>query len=195
MKYATGYVRVSSRSQDAAMQEHAIRAMAKARGDKIVTWYREKASAKTLDRVELSRLRQAAHRGSVRRLYVYRLDRLSRSGIRETVSLVDELRRAGVELVSVADGFDLNGPAGDVVMCVMAWAAKIEREVIGGRISAARARMAAKGGAWGRPRRMTASLTLQARELAKKGRTIRSIAQAIGVPRSTVASALARRPT
>jgi len=114
------YLRVSSKSQDVAMQTHAIDRAASARGDTIGTVYAEKRSGKTLARPELDRLRADARAGKIRRLYVYRLDRLTRSGIRDTFELVEELRRHGVELVSVSDGFSLDGPAAEIVLAVMA---------------------------------------------------------------------------
>ncbi len=42
-----------------------------------------------------------------RRLYVFRLDRLTRTGIADTLTTIEELRTNGVEVLSVADGFDL----------------------------------------------------------------------------------------
>jgi hypothetical protein len=58
-------------------------------------------------------------------LYVFRLDRLTRSGIFDTPMTLAELRTSGVEVVSVADGFDLNGPHAEVPS--MPWAAKMDR--------------------------------------------------------------------
>ena len=69
--------------------------------------------------------------------------------------MVEELRRHHCELVTVSDGFDLSGPAAEVVLAVMAWAAKIERLAINVRISAARTRLEAEGRAWGRPPRLS----------------------------------------
>lgn len=50
----------------------------------------------------------------------------------------------GCELASVADGFGLDGPAAEVGLAVMAWAAKMERLAINERISAARERVEAE---------------------------------------------------
>ena len=133
---AVAYVRVSSRAQDLASQLAAVTQAAAAKGDKLRTIYREKISAKTLDRPQLTQLRTDARAGLVRRLYVFRLDRLTRSGIRDTLATVRELQAAGVELVSIADGFDLQGPASDVVIAVIAWAAQMERTAIGDRVAA-----------------------------------------------------------
>lgn len=185
------YCRVSSRSQDLETQRNAIERAAAARGDVIVRWFAEKRSARSLARPELTNLRRAAMAGELTRLYVFRLDRLARSGIRDTFEVVEELRSAGVDLVSVADGFALNGPAAEVVLAVMAWAAKMERLAINERVSAARDRLEAEGRPWGRPPRMTSDQVARAREMQQAGRTVREISSALKVPRSTLARALA----
>jgi predicted site-specific integrase-resolvase len=123
------YLRVSSKAQDHATQREAVEPTAQARGDKIASegWYADKISGKTLARPELDRLRADARAGKIRRLYVYRLDRLTRSEIRDTLEVVEELRAAGVDFVNIADSFDLNGPATEIIPAVMASAAKMDR--------------------------------------------------------------------
>ena len=106
----------------------------------------------------------------MRRVYVYRLDRLTRSGIRDTFEVVEELRQVGAELVKVADGFTLEGPAADVILAVMAWAA---------------------GGTWGRPPSMGASQVERARALKEKGKSLRAIAATLGASKDAVWRALA----
>ena len=51
----------------------------------------------------------------------------------------------------MADGFDMEGPAAEVVLAVMAWASKMERLAINERISAARERLEAAGRPWDDP--------------------------------------------
>lgn len=187
------YVRVSSASQDVATQRDAIMRAARARGHQVAAYYADQTTGATTQRPQLERLRGAVRAGDVTILYVYRLDRLTRSGIRDTLAIVDELRAHGCKLVTLADGFDVDGPAAEVVLAVLAWAAKMERQAIGERIAAARARIAAEGGSWGRPRRMSRGDVERARELAATGRSVRWIAVALKVPRSTVARALAKR--
>lgn len=185
------YVRVSSASQSHAMQVAAIERACEARGDgRPGAWYRDTMTGGKLARPGLAELRADARAGKLRRLYVYRLDRLTRSGIRDTLEVVHELELHGCELVTVADGFDLTGPARDVVVAVLAWAAQVERDAIGERIRAARAKVEAKGGSWGRPPRLSAKQVAKARELAAAGRTVRAIAVALKAPRSTIARAL-----
>jgi DNA invertase Pin-like site-specific DNA recombinase len=187
---ATAYLRVSSRAQDFPTQRAAIERAATARGDSIVTWYAEKRSGKLLARPELDRLRADARAGKLKRLYVYRLDRLTRSGIRDTFELIEELRGHGVQLAAVADCFDLEGPAAEVVLAVMAWAAKMERLAINERISSARERVEAEGGSWGRPKRLSEADAARVAVLRSQGLSLRDIAVAMKIPRSTIARAV-----
>jgi DNA invertase Pin-like site-specific DNA recombinase len=189
---AAAYIRVSTREQDCKLQREAIARACKARGDRIpkALWFEEKKSGASIDRAALKKLRGAVRAGRVARIYVFRIDRLTRSGIRDTLALVEEFRRGGAELVTVADGFDLSGPAAEVVLAVMAWAAQMERNAIGERIRAARARIEAEGGRWGRPRALDPA-TLQRAKKLRRSSTLREVAIALKVPRSTLADALA----
>ena len=184
------YVRVSTRQQDYEAQKRAILQACAARGDEIALWFEEKASAKTLARPELERLRAIARLGGVRKLYVFRVDRLSRSGIRDTLTVVEEFRANGCQLVSLADGFELGGPMGDVVLAVMAWAAQIEGQARGDRISAARDRVEAAGGRWGRPRKIDPGTLARAKEQQANGWSLRKIAMSLKIPRATLWDAL-----
>ena len=109
-----------------------------------------------------------------------------------TLEIVEELRAHRVDLVTISDGFDLDGPAAEVILAVMAWTAKMERLAINERISAARDRLAAEGRPWGRPSRFTPADRRKMAKLRDEGRTIREIAVALKIPRSSVARAVRR---
>jgi DNA invertase Pin-like site-specific DNA recombinase len=188
-----GYVRVSSKAQDYASQRSAIEREAAARGDAIEAWYAEKRSGRTLARPELESLRRDIRARRINRLYVFRLDRLTRSGIRDTFEVIEELRAHGCEVVSVADGFALDGPAGEIVLAVMAWAAKMERLAINERISAARSRLEGEGRSWGRPPRLSSSEREKVRALADQGLSVRQIAVRVRVGKSVVQRALSQK--
>ncbi len=183
---AAAYIRVSSRAQNAATQRHAIETAARARGDKIAHWFAEKQSASRLRRPALDSLRDAVRRGELARVYVFRLDRLSRTGIRDMLQVVDEFRTARCELVNLADGFSVEGPGSDIAIAVMAGMAQMEREALGERIAAARARVELEGGHWGRPRRVGPAEERRIHELAGKRLTSRRIAAELGIPEATV---------
>jgi DNA invertase Pin-like site-specific DNA recombinase len=192
MSMTAAYYRVSSKSQDLATQVAAVERAAKARGDVIERAYSEKRSGKTLARPELDKLRADARAGLLKKVYVFRLDRLTRSGIRDTLAVVEELKTCGVDIISVADGFDLQGPAAEIVLCVMAWSARMELQARAERIAAARERIEHEGGHWGRPRKQ---FNLEhARKLQGQGRTVREIAAAMKIPKSTVARHLSQNP-
>jgi DNA invertase Pin-like site-specific DNA recombinase len=98
-----------------------------------------------------------------------------------------------VKIVTVADGFDLDGPAAEVVLAVMAWASKMERLAINERIAAARERLAAEGRPWGRPPRLSPRDVTSILADHRAGKTVRGIAQARKVPRSTVGRVLSQK--
>lgn len=181
------YARVSSAAQSIRMQLDAVQRAAIARGDKITRWYTDKISGGTLQRPALAQLRAAARSGEIKKLYLFRIDRLTRTGIGDTLRLLDEFRAHGVEVVSVADGIDFGGPTGEIVSAVLAWAAQVERAAIGERIAAARKRVETEGGAWGRPARMTRAEIERARAARSSGATIRELAARFRVPRATIA--------
>jgi DNA invertase Pin-like site-specific DNA recombinase len=190
MTAVAAYVRVSSLGQDLSMQRHAVTAEAARRGDTIAAWYEEKRSAKTAQRPELERLRSDIRAGRLRKVYGFRLDRFLRTGPSDAFLFAGECHAAGVELVTVADGLHLKPGTDDVTTTVLLFAfslaAKLERAAINDRIAAARARVEASGGHWGRPARLTAADRAKIAKLRKEGRTIRGIAIALKIPRSTV---------
>ena len=187
---AAAYIRVSSKTQTFATQKAAIIQAATARGDTIGHFYEEKRSGNSLDRPKLAELQGDAQAGKVVKLYVFRIDRLTRRGIRDTLAIVEDFQRHGVTLVTVADGFDLEGPTAAVILAVMAWAAQMERQALGERISAARERVEAAGGRWGRPRRLDPGTLARAVKMRADKMTIREIAVALKIPRATLAGAL-----
>jgi DNA invertase Pin-like site-specific DNA recombinase len=194
-RQAAAYVRVSSASQTASMQRHAIERAAHTRGEHVSIWYADSFTGGGAHPPELVRMLDDARHGKISTLYVYRLDRLSRRGIRDTFAIVERLRAAGTKIRTLADGFDVDdGPATEVVLAVLAWAAQMERQAIGERISAARRRVEAKGGNWGRPKRMTAEQVKKAEWLHAAGKSHRYIAQVLRVPKATIGRCLKNGP-
>ena len=143
-----------------------------------------------LDRPVLADVRELVKCGELRKLYVFRLDRLTRSGVRDTLSLVEELKRGGCQLVTIADGLDFEGPGAEMVIASLSFAARLEREKIRENLAAARARVERAGGSWGRPPQVTKDTLRSIRAKRREGATIREIAIALKVPRSTVADVL-----
>lgn len=180
------YIRVSSASQDAAYQRTAIEHAARCRGFRIDHWFADVATGGTMDRPELGALHRALERGGVHSVWVWRLDRLSRSGIAETFGCIDRIRRTGAALISVADAFALDdGPMGDLVLAVISWAAQQERLKIRENQAAARQRLEQQGRTWGRPP-LAPHKRDGVRALQSQGRTRREIARALEISESSV---------
>lgn len=160
-----------------------------------LVWFEESASGRKLDRPVLSDLRGRARLGEFKRLYVYKLDRLTRSGIRDTLNLIQEFEGQGMQVVTVADPFELNTPFAPLILSVLAWAAEQERRVIGDRIHDARKRVEAAGGNWGRPRQSISRTDLfRAERMRREGVPLRRVAATLGVPCSTLARILSQKP-
>lgn len=193
---SAAYVRVSTPQQGHDLQVAALQRAAAARGDTIApgSIYSETMTGTKVERPVLRQLRQDARQGRLpRRLYVFALDRLTRTGIVDTIALLRELHGLGVEVISYSESFDLAGPTAEVVIAVMAWAAQQEVRRQGERRAAARARMEAEGRSWGAPPRVPPGDPRRARalELDAQGKSIREIAQHTGIPRTTVARYIA----
>jgi DNA invertase Pin-like site-specific DNA recombinase len=186
------YLRVSTRGQSVAMQRDAIERAAKARGHAVDVWFSEKTGGSAAERPQLDLLRADVRAGKFARVFTFRLDRLSRGGIRATLSILEELESHGCKVETVADEFSLQGPARELIIAVLACCAQMERSAIGERISAARTRIEAKGGNWGRPRRADDSTIERIRALHGK-RTVREISAALKVPHGTVQNVLSKK--
>lgn len=179
------YIRVSTASQDHASQRHAIELAARARGDAVDRWFADVATGGTMDRPQMVRLRAELASGAISRIWVWKLDRISRSGMVDTLTFVDEVRRAGAQLISVSESFPLDGPLAPMVIAALAFAAQLQREQTRENQLAARARLEASGRTWGRPplpphkRDAVASLVSQ-------GKSIREIARELQLSKTVV---------
>jgi len=187
---AAAYVRVSDRDQRPDLQRDEIAAAARARGFEIAQWFEEKASARTTARTALNALRADVRAGRYKTLFVWKLDRLCRSGIRDAFVLIDEFRAAGCTVISLRDPFDLAGPAGDLLLAVFAWAAQVEREFISMRVKAGMEAARRRGTRLGRRPRFVD--VPRARRLLGEGSSVRHVARVLGLAPAVLRRALRR---
>lgn len=180
------YTRVSTPEQGFDLQRASIERRASNEGVSEIAWYSEQRSGRSWIRPELDRLVEAVRQGLHTRVYVWRLDRLSRRGSHDTLNVVQALRSAGAELISITEGFDFSGALGEQLVSMLGFAARLEMEAQLERQQAARQRIEAGGGKWGRPPKMPPETAEKIRALRAEGRSIRSISMAVKVPRSSV---------
>ena len=117
-----GYARVSTREQNLALQEDALRT---AGCGKI---YQEVVSGAKAERVVLNDLLAHLRSGDV--LVIWKLDRLGRS-LSNLVELVTTLMEKGVGLKSLNDPVDTTTAQGRLVFNMFASLAEFERDLIG----------------------------------------------------------------
>lgn len=193
-RHAAIYLRVSSRSQDLRSQKADLKRWVDAH-DGTAVWHEDHATGTNLDRPGWNALWADVLTGKVSKVVVWRLDRLGRTA-RETVPLFHELRRAGVDLVSLKDGFDLGTPSGRLFAGMLASFAEYETEVRGERQRAGIAVAKAQGVKFGRPEgtlkptKLTPKKVELVRKLKADGTKVAEIARLVGLSRDTVYVAL-----
>lgn len=188
------YARVSTRDgrQDLENQLSPLREWATRLGGKIVTEYVDEVSGSKGDRKALNRLLEDAHRRQFDCLLIWALDRLSREGISRMLGYLERLRQCDVRVLSHQEPWlDTGGPVSDLLIAIFGWVAAQERQRIRERILAGLKTAKAKGKRLGRPERQVDMVKLT--KLRSRGFTLRQIAQAVGVPKSTVSVLLSRK--
>lgn len=90
-------------------------------------------SGKNIDRPAFRRLMEAVEAGQVGKIYVYRLDRFSRS-ISDFGQVWSTLEYHNVEFVSVTENFDTSSPMGRAMLNIVLVFAQLERETIAERV-------------------------------------------------------------
>lgn len=188
------YVRVSSKTQDAASQMPDLKRWAGGQ-DKPVAWYNDKFTGKTMDRPGWNKLEGNLRAGKVSAVVVWRLDRLGRTA-KGLTALFDELIQRKVNLISLRDGIDLGTAAGRLMANVMASVAQFETELRAERVLAGQAVAREKGVKWGgsKPGRRIKVTDEQAsivRRMKAENETVAAMARATGLSRPTIYSILA----
>ncbi|MGA7324646.1 MAG: recombinase family protein [Rhodomicrobium sp.] len=171
-----GYARVSTKDQDTALQEEALRKAGVAR------LFIEKASGTKEDRPELARMLDMAREGDT--ITVWRLDRLARS-IRHLIEIAADLQRRRIHLRSLSDNIDTSTASGELHFHMLAALAQFERKLIQERVTAGLLSARAKGRVGGRPSVDAAKLQ-HAETLIRGGESISKAAKLAGIGIATL---------
>ena len=113
-------------------------------GWRAVAKFADDASGASTHRPGLQRALAAARAGVIDVLLVYRVDRLTRS-LRDLVTLLDDLDRAGVVFRSATEPFDTATAMGRMLVQMLGMFAQFERDTIIDRVIAGMERKAAAG--------------------------------------------------
>ena len=90
-------------------------------------------SGKNTERPDFKRLMADVKAGKVKKIYVYRLDRISRS-VADFGRIWETLRENHVEFVSISENFDTTTPMGRAMLHIIMVFAQLERETTAERV-------------------------------------------------------------
>ncbi len=145
MKYDAAYARQSLLKKDSLSLSGQLDLCQKAAGDKELVVYQDAGySGKNTQRPDFKRLLKDIKAGKIGVLYVYRLDRFSRS-IADFGQLWEVLQAHQVEFVSVSENFDTKTPMGRAMLHIIMVFAQLERETTAQRVKDNYYRRAALG--------------------------------------------------
>jgi DNA invertase Pin-like site-specific DNA recombinase len=173
-----GYVRVSTRDQNPALQRQALEA---AGCDRL---FEETGGGGRWDRPQLQAALAFLREGD--ELVVWKLDRVSRS-LPDLLRLIAQLEEEGVRFRSLTEGIETATPAGRMVAAMLGAFAQYEREIIAERTRAGLSAAKARGVKLGRRRVLTASQATHAAEMVlDQGKGVRETARLLGVSPQTI---------
>lgn len=172
-----GYARVSSEDQNPGYQLDALTAAG------CVQVFQDRATGSTYDRVGLDQALAALTPGST--LVVWKLDRVGRSML-ETVRIIVDLDRRGIEFRSLTESFDTKTPLGRGVLGLFAAVAEDELHRLKARTREGMKAAKRRGKHVGRPFELTPEKLDLAHKLLADGKGKAATARAIDVHPSTL---------
>ncbi len=182
------YCRVSTLDQSTDSQLLDLRRYVAERQWNIFHEFCDKGISGTKDsRPALDELMDAARKRRFEIILVWRFDRFARS-TKHLILALEEFRNLGIDFISYQENIDTSSPLGSAIFTIISAVAQLERDIIAERVKAGLRRARENGKRLGRPR---AKVDLAyARKLQKQGRSLRQIASALEIPKSTLADVI-----
>jgi DNA invertase Pin-like site-specific DNA recombinase len=180
------YARVSTldKGQDPEMQLRELRAYATAQNLTVFAEYLDHgvSGAKT-SRPQLDRMMEDARLKKFDAVFVWKLDRFSRS-LKHMINSLDILAKSQVGFMSLRDNLDLSTAAGRMMFQMIGVFAEFEREITRERVRAGLRNAVSKGKTLGRKQRGGVDVEL-IRTLRTRGMSWRQIQKETGIPQAT----------
>lgn len=170
-----GYARVSTKEQNLARQEEALKGV-----DRL---YSDKVSGKNMDRPDFQKMLESIRKGDT--LKVLSIDRLGRN-VRELVNTAYELDKMGVNIISIKEGIDTSTPMGRVFYTLVAAFAEFELDSIHERQRAGIETAKREGRFTGRPpKKLNDDLKQIVKEVESGDMSVNRACKLLGVSAST----------
>jgi DNA invertase Pin-like site-specific DNA recombinase len=178
------YARVSTDDQNVDGQLTPLREYAQRRDVEAIEFVDSAVSGRRSSRPALDHLLKAVRRREVSAVVVVRLDRLARS-LTHMAQLGEEFRELGTELVSLTEGIDTSTSTGRALFGMCAVFAQLEADLIRERTVAGLQAARRRGRQLGRPKKIFDRRQVQrAQRLHRSGKSVRQIADVLGVSKS-----------
>ncbi len=179
-----GYARVSTVSQDTALQLDALHAA----GVHEVFF---ESSSGVGPRVQLRAAIASLRPGDV--LVVWKLDRVAR-GLSDLLSILSSVKASGACIRSLTEPIDTTTPLGEFTVQILGAVAQLERSMIRERVVAGQIAARARGKTWGQRPHLTPEREEQLIALfVQGGHTIKSVGLEFGVGESVAKRVIAAR--
>jgi len=182
------YARVSTSDQSTETQLLDLRRYVRERGWTLFKEYADNGISGTTDsRPALNELMDAAKKRRFDAVLVWRFDRFARS-TKHLILALEEFRGLGIDFISYQENIDTSSPLGSAIFTIISAVAQLERDIIAERVKAGLRRAKENGKTLGRPLGSVvhSQHTERARKLHDEGLSLRSIADQLGISKSTV---------
>jgi DNA invertase Pin-like site-specific DNA recombinase len=188
MKRAALYVRVSTTDQEVGLQETELREFAERRGWQYQVFTDRGQSGAKVSRPALDDLLERLRKKKFDVLVVWALDRLARS-LRQLLTIAEECKALGVDLVSLKQNIDSTLPTGRLTFQVLGAVAEFEREMLRERVKAGMNQARRVGKHIGRParRKLIRAEIEEIRVLRSQGKSVRQLAKEFGASQWMIA--------
>ncbi len=187
------YARVSTTDQSTDSQLLDLRRYVSERGWHLHREYTDNGISGTKDnRPALNELMAEAKKRRFGVVLVWRFYRFARS-TKHLILALEEFRNLGVDFVSYQENIDTSSPLGSAIFTIISAVAQLERDIIAERVKAGLRRARENGKKLGRPRSVVDVQEIF--RMRSQGLSLRAIAKATGVSRTTVSDVLSSSPS
>jgi len=183
------YARVSTCEQSTDSQLLDLRRYTRERGWHLYREFCDDGISGTKDsRPALNELMNDAKKRRFDAVLVWRFDRFARS-TKHLILALEEFRNLGIDFVSYQENIDTSSPLGSAIFTIISAVAQLERDIIAERVKAGLRRAKENGKRIGRPEIFVDEGEI--RRLRAGGRSLREIAQQVGISHTKVAQIIA----